>query len=155
MRIDFFVDTLEYRIEHSHGAVYFVQRHGPFSTVNVRRIHFAHPARVNTSHVDTRVGKVRTARARQHIQRRFGHIRVRMSGRLEQSTKLALHGRHVDYEASRVVARAHETSQTGAQHVRGPRVYDLGLGELLNVDLVDLGRPRCALRQVNLLLVFV
>ncbi len=119
------------------------------------RVLVAHPTGVDAVHVDA-VGVVVGGRgAGHHVQRRLGHVRVRVAGGLEPSVELPLHRRHVDDVLVALGRAQHERLEASVQHERCHRVDQLRLEQLHRRHLGQRQPPRVAVAQVDLLQVLV
>eukprot|EP00965_Chrysotila_dentata_P117166 3871979-Pleurochrysis_carterae.AAC.1 len=91
------------RVDDSRGRVDLIKRRLEAGARRRRRalerVLVVDPARVDRVHKDAPLGKVLGACARHHVERRLGHVGVRVVGRLV-AVKLALHGGDVHHAAS-------------------------------------------------------
>ena len=67
-----------------------------FAVVGCMRALVGAPAGVHGRHVDPVQLQLQPARPRQHIQRGFGHVCVRVFAPLAHPAKLTFHGRYID-----------------------------------------------------------
>ena len=97
----------------------------------------------------------RRRRARHHVQRRLGHVRVRMARRLELPVELALHRRHVDDVLVALGRAQHQRLEARVQDERRDGVHQLHLEQLDRRHLGQQQPPGVPLAQVDLLQILV
>ena len=96
----------------------------------VQRVLVGDPAGVDAVHVDAVAVVVGRGRARHHVQRRLGHVRVRMAGGLEAPVELPLDRRDVDDVLVALGRAQHQRLQPRVEHERRDGVDELRLEQL-------------------------
>ena len=114
-----------------------------------------HPAGVDAVHVDAVGVVVGGGGAGHHVQRRLGHVRVRVPRRLEAAVELALDRRDVDDVLVALGRAQHQRLQPRVEDERRDGVDELRLEQLDRRHLGEQQAPRVALAQVDLLQVLV
>ena len=90
-----------------------------------------------------------------HVQRRLGHVGVRMLGGLARSIELPLHRGYVHHVFVVARCRLHQRFEPSVQDERRNCVHQLRLQQLHRGNLVQLQSPRISTTQVDLLQVLV
>ena len=97
---------------------------------NVDGIFVRHPTGVHRVHVDAVELVVGGRRARHHVERRLGHVGVRVTRCLELAVELAFHRRHVHNVLVAIRRAQHERLEPRIQQERRNRVHQLHLQQL-------------------------
>ena len=111
----------------------------------------AYPTGVHAVHVNTRRLIVRRRCAGHHVQRRLGHIRMRVTRGFEAPVELPFHGRNIHDVFVPVRRTQHERLETGVQHERCDGVHQLRFKKFNRRHFVEQQPPRIAVPQVHLL----
>ncbi len=96
-----------------------------------------HPAGVDGVHVNAILDVVRCAGARHHVERRLGHVGVRMPVRLRRAIELPLHRADI-YDVLVGAGRAHhQRLQTRIENVGCYGIHQVHFEKLRCLDLVQ------------------
>ncbi len=128
---------------------------GRLARGNFDRILVGDPAGVHAVHVDAVGVVIGGRRARHHVQRRLGHVRVRMPRGLEPAIELPFHGRHVHDVLVAARRPHHERLQPGVEDERRHRVDQLHFQQLHRRHFGQQQPPRIAVAQIELLQILI
>ena len=113
-----------------------------FAVVGCMRSLVSAPAGVHGRHVDPVQLQLQPARPRQHVQRGFGHVCVRVFAALAHPAKLTFHGRNIHNKLPRAGRALQERGQPGYEEEWGDRVDGEGLEKFGEGNLLQTERPR-------------